>query len=195
LTTEQIIEFLQAVGERDYGAVKAKLEEGFKPTLPSLNGNTAMRNAAQNGDIEMAKLLVRYGAKIDEKILYVSPIDGRSFENYTPLLFCADPDMVRYLVENGADINHRDGSGLTKLMLIACTPTKEHIELAKVLIELGADKTARVDSYKGSKGPLTACGIAEYERDFLTALNKKLHSEKRDQVLRYFEDMNRVLAC
>lgn len=47
-----------------------------------------------------------------------------------------DPVRVRYLVEQGADINRRDKDGITPLLTAARTP---YPELARVLVELGAD--------------------------------------------------------
>ena len=70
-------------------------------------------------------------------------IDSQSpDEQYTPLMVAANysfPDIVRYLIEKGANINATSKSGMTALML-AMNPNSEHTQLCVTkLVEAKAD--------------------------------------------------------
>ena len=59
----------------------------------------------------------------------------------TPLHFAVDRgevDIVKQLLDSGAEVNAQDSSGETPLMLAV---TCEHLELVRILLEHGADKS------------------------------------------------------
>ncbi|MGD8367772.1 MAG: ankyrin repeat domain-containing protein [Desulfobacterales bacterium] len=66
----------------------------------------------QEGDTSLAELLLKKGASVNE-----AATEGR-LAGYTPLMMAVDRDsleVVRFLVENGADVNARAADGATAL--------------------------------------------------------------------------------
>lgn len=67
-------------------------------------------------------------------------------DNLTPLMVSANhskPEMVAFLIANGADVNAKSASGMTPLML-AMNPNSEHTQgIVTQLIEAGADINAQ----------------------------------------------------
>jgi len=62
---------------------------------------------------------------------------------YTPLhmaVFCANKELVMYLLDHHADVNRRDDHGDTPLHLATSI---ERAYIAKILIEHGADATLK----------------------------------------------------
>lgn len=67
---------------------------------------------SNNGDTSLTEMLLHNGADVDE-----APAEGR-LAGYTPLMMavnCNSLKVVRYLVENGADVNATAADGLTAL--------------------------------------------------------------------------------
>ena len=99
-----------------------------------------LTNAAAEGDIESVQSLLRRGSSINER--------PESDFGYTPLMMAIhqhETNMIRYLVESGADVNLPNRRGQTPLMeAIGCGD--EWVETVKYLIALGADLRARDDS-------------------------------------------------
>lgn len=89
-------------------------------------GETALHHAVQKGLIDPVKHLV------EEKGYDVDEIDSKG---YTPL-FCAveksDLEMIKYLIEKGADVNAYNKNGATALHIAA------DLEIVKLLVEKGA---------------------------------------------------------
>uniref|UniRef100_A0A4W3K6D0 CARD domain-containing protein n=1 Tax=Callorhinchus milii TaxID=7868 RepID=A0A4W3K6D0_CALMI len=86
--------------------------------------------AAQRDESGFARTLLRHGAPVDAK-------DGRRHQ--TPLFYAVSrgdlPKVVAALAEMGADVNSRDGSGRTPLLMAA---ERGMAECATVLLEKGA---------------------------------------------------------
>jgi len=84
-------------GRKDVAALL--LDKGADPT-------NALRGAASSSDLALARLLLARGAKVNE----------RDREGRTPLGWAMDRtprdrDMLRFLIENGADIHAKDNAG------------------------------------------------------------------------------------
>ena len=104
----------------------ATLEEGenFAPT--------ALIAAAENGHLDIAKLLLEKGAN-------ANAIDA---EGWTPLMFAAQnghSEMAQLLLARGAEINERDDDGWNALMLAA---HRGHTQTVRLLIEHKANVNA-----------------------------------------------------
>ncbi len=190
----QIITFLQAVGEKDFSLVKKMLDSGHSPSEPSEYGNTPLCNAVQSKSTEMIDLLVQYGADVNELITYKSPVDGRVKESYTPLLFASDVSTIHFLHKMGANINYQAPNGLTILMICAVVPSAEYIAIVKMLLQLGADKNITTNQYKGKSGVFTAADIVLVEQEFLNKLSRKYHNEKMDIAIEKLSKMYELLA-
>ena len=119
----------------DYDGVLELLESGADPdqTYQKGDGNPPFLCAAINGDIEMAKLLLDYGADVDS-----ADSSGK-----TALFFAASDStstkMLEFLIENGADVTHTSNNGVTAAHIAAGISNSEAV---KILVENGADAAA-----------------------------------------------------
>lgn len=91
---------------------------------------STMRYAAKYGQLDVMKLLQEFGATLE-------PIDGLlgAAARGTPCSRHSPTNVIRYLVENGANIDYQDGHCGTPLY----KTIPYQIESAKLLINLGAD--------------------------------------------------------
>jgi len=93
-------------------------------------GDSALMLAAVNGDINIVRKLVGAGVKADEH---------RSGPGWTALIYAAfggHAEIVRFLLENDADVDAQAGNGMTALMA-ACR--NGHLEVVRLLLEYEAD--------------------------------------------------------
>lgn len=114
--------------EHDEGAA-FMMEKGMNPNVMSWHHVTILHDMAQKGNIRKAALLLKYGADIN-------PVD----EEYqsTPLGMAVrwgHIEMVKYLLQQGADPNKSGASCATPL---AWAKKKGHIEIEKILRKSGA---------------------------------------------------------
>jgi ankyrin repeat protein len=120
---------------------RARMREGS----PRLVYATALMRAALAGDVELAKLLMSYGAdpniisKDRETVLMAAC--GTGFINgYHRQRTSADRlELVKLLIEKGQDVNAADNYGITPLMVAA---NLGDLEIVKYLISKGADLAA-----------------------------------------------------
>lgn len=108
--------------------------EAIKKKLDSFedNDNAKLCQAAEKGDLEMAKLLLEYGADVNTKVAIK---DVENFWN-TPLSFAAGQGhlgMAELLLGQGADINSGNGFPLRRAAF------SNQLEMAKFLLKKGAD--------------------------------------------------------
>lgn len=104
------------------------LEYGADIESTDDQGNTALQLACERNDFKTASFLLRRNARMD--------IVGSGI---IPLINAAQrdsPDMIRFLLDNKADINVQSRSGWTALMTAACEPSPNATHL---LLEEEAD--------------------------------------------------------
>jgi len=104
-------------------AVEALLAKGAAVNRP---GWTALHYAAAAGDMDIAGLLLKRGAKIDA----VSP---RASGSFTPLMMAAregKEDTALYLLKQGANPKLKNGEGLTAAQV---AERAQHASLARAL--------------------------------------------------------------
>jgi ankyrin repeat protein len=101
-----------ATSERQTAVIEELVRRGADVSAGSKTGFTALMFAAQQGDVDIAKILVRAGAK---------PNDPQPKTLLTPLIIASAMGHVQtvdYLLDNGADPNHIDARGYVALHLV-----------------------------------------------------------------------------
>lgn len=126
---------------------------------------------ASCGDVVAIKSLLNKGARVNWK---------EDQRGNTPLLEatnCRSTDNVRFLIDNGADVNMKNNYGVTPLMNAA---SHGHADVVKLLLDKGADVNA-----KTTDTGETALAIS--------AKNKKAAIELGMKGAEVFDEINRML--
>ena len=109
-------------------------------------GPDKFSQAIMDGDVETVKRFIEEGRDVN------TIVEGDSF----PIQIAAYSvqfEMVKLLLENGADPNAHAGKCFTPLLYAA--RSEKSIEIVKILLEYGADPTAeKRDKYSNGKTPL-----------------------------------------
>lgn len=130
------------------------------------NGKTLLYHAVDQGNVAAVKALLANGAKIDM----------RSGNNYHTELIAAvsrerpNVEIVRTLINAGADVNARDKDGAS--VLIYAVHNNRTGETAKILINAGANKTTK---YSG-KYPYQWCNSYIDDTEVYTTLRNAVSS-------------------
>jgi hypothetical protein len=124
------IPLFDAVYKNDAEKVKNLLARGERANLRDENAEniTPLFLAVENGNAEIAEILLNFGAKIN----------GKDENKQTPLMRLDDdasPELVRLLLKHGAKVNAADEEGNTPLILAA---RGADAEVLQVLIDNGA---------------------------------------------------------
>ncbi|MEJ2406268.1 MAG: ankyrin repeat domain-containing protein [Candidatus Thiodiazotropha sp.] len=107
-------------------------------TLSGCNSMQAIHTSALDGDIGSVQDLVNKGADVEQK----NSASGE-YEGFTPLMMAINnghEEVVRYLLDSGADVNASGKLGRTPLHLAAFNGM---LELAQTLISQGANVNAK----------------------------------------------------
>ncbi|XP_025832280.1 ankyrin repeat domain-containing protein 17 isoform X2 [Agrilus planipennis] len=128
--------------------VKFLLEHGANVEDHNENGHTPLMEAASAGHVELAKILLMHGAGINTH--------SNEFKETALTLACykGHLDMVRFLLEAGADQEHKTDEMHTALMEASMDG---HVEVARLLLDSGAQVNMPADSFE-SPLTLAACG-------------------------------------
>ena len=151
---------------------------------PFDDGGTPLEVAAEAGHMEVGALLVQAGAEVDifsaaslgrqvqvEAFLRHDPalLDAkRRMGGYRPLhcaAECGHPEVVRRLIQRGAEVNARNAWGFTPLHLAVLAargypPTAAHLAISNILLRHGAAVNAR-DHYNRSVLDVATIGAAK----------------------------------
>ena len=151
--------------------------------------------AARDGNLYFVKVLLRYGANIEAR--GTINIDGLVVEDCTALWVAAAKghfDVVRFLIEQNAEVDGRTSSNSTPLRAAAFDG---HLDIVRCLVENGADVNARnnfnntplmITCYKGH--PNVASYLVKH------GANINLQDNKGDSCLHYASKGGHVqLAC
>lgn len=131
-----------AAGGGNLAVVKFLLDYGANINQKSIEGSTAIMPAISQGKTDVVKYLISKGASINYKItsgFRFSPIQLAAQLGYT--------EIVRELINGGADVNLIAGDGTTPLISAAC---KGHVEIVQLLLDNNAKKSCRVQGMDAS---------------------------------------------
>jgi len=137
------------VREGDMTGVERHLGRGTDVNAKDLGGHTALGTAAREGRLDIAMLLIDYGALVD----------ARGAMGSTPLMLASaegHEDMVRFLIASGADVNARRpvfyctesvsllGEPVHRTYINPSTPlmaasAQGHSDIVLLLLDFGAD--------------------------------------------------------
>lgn len=144
---------LDAAARGDLQALRALLEGGADPGVALGDGLTALHIAAEEGNVDMARLLLDAGADAEAKTRIGS---------YTPLHLAAGSahlDVVEVLLRAGADVaGETTNSGATPLHLAARAMAGERV--VRALLEHGA----AVNAVESAAGQTPLMFAASYGR-------------------------------
>jgi ankyrin repeat protein len=139
---------MRAVAENHGEAVAVLLDHGADPNVRSRNRFTAMLFAAQQGNVEIARRLLKAGAHVNDTAPDGIAGDTNAQRTFKPdteasaLLVAIDSGhetMARFLLEQGADPN-QSGAGRTALHSAV---QQGMPEVVRALLETGADPNDR----------------------------------------------------
>ena len=133
LGNEQIVRHLLLRGANPNGST---LKEFYMPLLGAVASN----------NVAVVQALLKAGAKVDPEKAMTSALDSAAF--------IGNLDIIRILLEAGANPNNKDNSGSTPLMSAVVGKKKE---VVRIIVETGADVNAM--SYDG-----TALDLAERDK-------------------------------
>ncbi|XP_066304894.1 ankyrin repeat domain-containing protein 17-like isoform X3 [Branchiostoma lanceolatum] len=128
--------------------VRILLEAGARIEDHNENGHTPLMEASSAGHVGVARLLLERGAGINTH--------SNEFKESALTLACykGHLDMVRFLLEAGADQEHKTDEMHTALMEASMDG---HVEVARLLLDHGAQVNMPTDSFE-SPLTLAACG-------------------------------------
>jgi ankyrin repeat protein len=134
----------------DTETIRMMIDAGVDVNAADLPGITPLMMAAGwNGNLDAVKLLLAKGAKVNAVSRPVMGLPSRNgpseFGNLTALLMAAPfgpPELIKTLLDAGADVNARDVRGMTPLMLAIATDRQDPSVL-RMLLEHGADPQVR----------------------------------------------------
>lgn len=125
-------QLIEAAGKGDVARIKQSLSEGANANAIDMAGNTPLLNAARQGRVESARMLLDAGAEIDGRGGPMTPLAAAALHGHTIL--------ARLLIRNGARVDVIGENGLTALMNAV---KLNQPEVARVLLEGGADTRVR----------------------------------------------------
>ncbi len=128
----------EALVKRHLGIAKRLINAGADPNGTNKFGAPVLLTAAGSGDIEIVKLLIKKGAKVNAKF--------ERYDDVTALMLAAESghlEVVKALIKGGADVDVRTANGDTALIAAVA---KGHVDIIKLLLKEGADVNGRSES-------------------------------------------------
>jgi len=143
---------LVAAANKSGKSAAALVDGGANPNIADKQGNTPLHTAAQLGDVDLVKKLLAKGADPNArtaKVEFAGRGGGGGFRptgEQTPILVAArsnHPNVVRALVEGGADTKVKAQDGTTLLMAAVGSG---HVESVRYAFELDSDVKAKTNT-------------------------------------------------
>jgi len=138
---EEVLEVAKAIIKKDPEAVNSTNKHNETPLLNVLDVGAGTENI-----LEIVKFLIQNGADVNAEDKY----------GFTPLMYAAsqyNPAVVKLLLDNNADVNAQNKDKKTPLMKLLRASTNRFenttnsLDIAKMLLEKGADPNAQAVQY------------------------------------------------
>lgn len=123
-----LLPLLAAVDCGDLGAVREFLAKSPDVNIQFYDGRSPLRLATASGHLEIARLLLGYGADVNSATSGFTVLHSAAWNGHS--------ELAKLLVAKGAAINSRNTNGLTPLHAAS---EHGHVGVLKVLLESGAD--------------------------------------------------------
>ena len=140
---------LAAANANDADTVRLFLDAGLDPNSADIAGSTPLMNAAGRGNLAAVKALLAKGAKVNAVSDAKSSGEVKNgpikLGKFTPLNLATTygpPELVKTLLDAGADVNVKDIRGMTPLML-AVSSDRQNPEIVRMLLARGADASLK----------------------------------------------------
>ncbi|GEM_PF-6040034 len=130
---------------------KFLLEKGAQVDVQDELGQTPLYFAAERGHLDLVRLLVEKGADVNKP----------AKKGWPPLYAAAAGnflDVAKFLLEHGATVNTKTGATTHSPLLIAAH--NKNVEMVRLLLAAGADRSARLSSHHSGYQNQTALDIA-----------------------------------
>lgn len=136
-----------AAAGNDLETIRLMLAAGIDVNAASVTGLTPLITAAYHGNAEAVRLLLSKGARVNDVAAFPTmfPIENPksgviALSKVTPLLAAAAShfEVVKLLLDAGADVNARDGRNMTPLMIAVATD-RQDARILRLLLDHGAD--------------------------------------------------------
>ena len=136
---EALSEYLFSVKRQSINIVRRLLEHGADTTIPDSDGKcvTPLHMASSQGWLEVARLLLSYGAKVDKK-------DKGGNTPFQVASRGGHFEIMELLLEHGACVDSRGCNGSTALH--SATSIPGHVDVIQWLLDHGADANALDDN-------------------------------------------------
>jgi ankyrin repeat protein len=136
---------IEAARANEIESVRTLLEQPVDIDAGDRLGFTALLYAAAHGNAAAVKLLLDKGANPNTcydrtNMVRNGPI---ALTNLTPLMMAplSSPETLQLLIDAGANVNARDGRGMTPLMFATATD-RPNLATLRLLLKAGADRNA-----------------------------------------------------
>ncbi|PPK88710.1 beta-lactamase regulating signal transducer with metallopeptidase domain [Neolewinella xylanilytica] len=141
---------IEAADEGSLEVAELLLDNGASVNFDGGSGRSASVMAASEGHLNVLQLLEARGAYLGDGGGKLSPLHAAAHEGHK--------EIVRYLLDQGVEVDHRDGWGQTALMFAA---EERHTEVVSMLLEAGADPELK--DVNGNTAPIRAAKEAAGE--------------------------------
>lgn len=177
------------INNKQFKSFKMLLENKANVNIyDTFDGCSPIIEASYYGDVRFVKKLVEYGANINDIEVGKRRVDNGT--RNTPLIMAAGSglgqmDVVKYLVEQGADINYENEFHRTAL---AESIILDNYDIAYYLLEHGADYTRPVVyRYVGATTEKIPISLIDNLRESLIDLDTERYSQKM-QIVKFLKD-------